>query len=96
MRVAAEAKSLKRSLSAHSRCEIASPDGVQCYCNVIRSQSNENGETGYQFVVVFMKDDDVLESSEYEYFQSEWFATLDDCEKAIASFDIKQLPDLAM
>ncbi len=94
-------KSLKRSLSAHSRCEIASPEGVlgwhpvvygradvththihhpllmtttgvQCYCNVIRSASNDNGEEGFQFVVVFMKDDDVLESSEYEYYQSEW------------------------
>lgn len=65
-------RSLKRSLSAHSRCEIATPDGVQCYCNVIRSASNDNGEEGFQFVVVFMKDDDVLESSEYEYYQSEW------------------------
>lgn len=71
--------------------------GVQCYCNVIRSQSNENGEEGFQFVVVFMKDDDVLESSEYEYYQSEWFATLDECEAAIQTFDIKQhLPELAV
>lgn len=79
---------LERNLSSHSRCEIAHPDGYQAYCNVIRGKEGSDGSDGYQFVIVFMTEEGLTESADYEFYKSEWFSTLEECEKAVAEFDL--------
>lgn len=45
---------------------------MQSYCNVIRSACSDDGTEGYQFVVVFLKEDAQTESADYEFYKSEW------------------------
>lgn len=86
----AEAK-LERNTSYKQSCKIAHPDGYQAYCNVIKGSTREDGSEGFQFVVVFLKEDGELETSDYEFYKSEWFPTIQACEKAVDEFDVTQL-----